>query len=157
MACLALLTCDSPVSPREKANTDLGLRVWAEVVPAQISMSDSTASLTVRVLAWNPTGHELRIRSGAPPYVFTADPVDSEGLEHSFRIASAASALNAGPGVDTWGDTVYVFAAFETQFIERAVTIRAWRDGWPLAAGSYWARSYFNGREGASATFIVVP
>ena len=156
--CLALLTCDSPVGPRQRVNTDLGLRVWTEVVPAQISMRDSTASLTVRVLAWNPAGHELRIRSGAPPYVFTADPVDSKGLEHSFRIANAASALNAGPGVDAWGDTVYVFAAFETQFMEHVVTIRSWRaGGWPLAPGTYWVRGYYNGREGASAAFRVVP
>ena len=157
-ACSVLAACDTPVALRDQPNTDLGLRVWAEVVPARVSISDSLASFRVRILARNPTFRTLRITSGGPPYLFTPDPADSRGLEQGFRIANEASALNAGPNADFWGQPVYVFAPLETQVAEHEVTMRAWRQGgWPLAAGTYWVRSYFNGREGAKATFTLVP
>lgn len=153
---VALAACD-PSAPL-RPNTDLGLRVWAEVEPTRISMSDSLASIHVRILARNPAFSTLRITSGGPPYRFTSDPAESRGLEHSFRIASNASPLNAGPSTDYWGQPVYVFAPFETQVADTKVTLRAWREGgWPLTPGTYWVRSYFNGREGDKATFTLVP
>jgi hypothetical protein len=154
--CVALAACDATTSLQP--NTDIGLRVWAEVKPTQISIHDSLASLHVRVFARNPTFSTLRITSGGPPYHFTTDPTESRGLEQGFRIANAASPLNAGPSTDYWGQPVYVFAPLEAQMAVTEVTLRAWRQGgWPLTPGTYWVRSYFNGREGERAAFTLVP
>jgi hypothetical protein len=132
--------------------------VWAEVSPARLSIGDSTAVLRVRIYAQNPGPDSLRLRSGGPPYVFTADPAESRGLEQSFRIASTGDSLNAGPGTDYWGDSVYVFAPREGQYSEAVIRLRDWRvRGYPLAPGTLRVRSYFNGREGSGATFTLVP
>lgn len=145
-----VLSCEAPVAPQP--NTTIGLRVWAAVAPARLSIRDSTASLQIRVYVENPTGDTLRVRSGGPPYTFTPDPAQSQGLEQSFRIASTTNPLNAGPGADYWGDSVYVFPPHKVEYTEAVVSIRNWRaGGWSLSPGSLRVRSWFNGQEGSSA------
>lgn len=152
----ATLSCESPVAPQP--NTTIGLRVWAVVAPTRLSIRDSTATLRIRVYVANPTADTVRVTSGGPPYTFTSDPAQSRGLEGSFRIASATDPLNAGPGTDYWGDSVYVFPPHHVEYTEAVVGIRNWRaGGWSLSPGSLRVRSWFNGHEGSSAPFQVVP
>ena len=159
VAISVLEACASPSEPvASPPNTRIGLHVWAEVTPPRVRASDSAAVLTIRVLAENPSDSTLRIVSGGPPYTFTPDPAESRGLEQSFRIASARSALNAGPSVDYWGDIEYVFGPHERSVVTYKVPLKVWRDGnWPLTPGQYRVRGYFNGQEGASASFAIVP
>jgi hypothetical protein len=147
-------SCESPVAP----NTAIGLRVWADVAPSTVSIGDGTATLRIRVYVENPSGHTLRVRSGGPPYTFTSDPAKSRGLEQSFRIASATDSLNAGPAMDYWGDSVYAFPPHATRYSEATISIRDWRaGGWSATPGSFRVRSWFNGHEGSSAPFRLVP
>jgi hypothetical protein len=156
MAAIAL-SCAEPSAPTQP-NTDVGLRVWAELSPSRISLRDSNATVQVRVIAQNPGRDTIRL-PGGPPYVFVSgDPAQSRGLEHSYRIARDTNQFNAGPGVDYWGQPEYAFAPGAIQRSDGAVSIRVWRDGgWPLTVGTYRVRSYFNGHEGASATLTVAP
>ncbi|HUR00719.1 MAG TPA: hypothetical protein VM166_14810 [Gemmatimonadaceae bacterium] len=152
-----LLSCgDSIVGP----NTDVGLSVWTEVSPPILSIRDTTTALHIRVLVGNKTDHEIRVVSGGPPYVFTfgSEPLPHSGLWGSLRIATDSSALNAGPGVDWWGDSVYVFRAHHVAYNEQAITLLQWKaGGWPVKPGNYVARGWFNGREGRSTKFYLVP
>ena len=156
IACSIAASCESPAAPTP--NTDIGLRVWADVTPARLSVSDSAALLRVRIYVQNPRADTLRLVSGGPPYVFTNDPTDSRGLEQSFRIANAEDPLWAGPGTDYWGDSVYTFAPRATHYTEAVIRLRDWRaQGYPLRPGVLRVRSYYNGREGSSATFTLQP
>jgi hypothetical protein len=147
--------CDSPVAP---PNTDVGLRVWAEVRPTSVSVRDAGAVLRVRVNVRNSSLREIRVISGGPPYVFTSDPAESRGLWGSFRIACESSPLNCGPSIDWWGDSVYVFAPRTTQVDEAVITLRSWQErGWALRPGQYRVRAWFNGREGESASLVLLP
>jgi hypothetical protein len=146
---------DSPLAP----NTDVGLRVWATVSPASVSVRDSAAAaLRIRIHVHNPSNHVIRVVSGGPPYTFTGDPSQSRGLWGSFRIACDRSPLNCGPNTDWFGDSVYVFAPRTTEYSEAVITLRAWKhDGWPLLPGHYIVRAWFNGREGESAPLLLRP
>jgi hypothetical protein len=147
---------DSIIGP----NTDVGLSVWTQVSPPILSIRDTTTVLRIRVFVGNKTDHEIRVVSGGPPYVFTfgSEPVPHSGLWGSLRIAGDSSAMNAGPGVDWWGDSVYVFPAHRAAYNEQATTLREWKArGWAVRVGNYVARGWFNGREGRSAPFYFVP
>ena len=154
-ALTGLVACaDRLVAP----NTDIGLRVWATVSPAMISIRDSTATVHLQVRVHNPSDRSIRVVSGGPPYRFTTDPANSRGLWGSIRIANRFSALNAGPNVDWWGDSVYVIAPHQVQLNEYAITLAEWRKrGWIPTPGALTVRSWFNGREGGSAALILVP
>src|SRR5688500_3112111 len=154
-AVLYLSACaDSIIGP----NTDVGLSVWTEVSPMVLSIRDTTTLLRLRVFVGNKTDHEIRIVSGGPPYVFTSNPRPHSGLWGSLRIARGPDSLNAGPSVDWWGDSVYVFLAREAVYNEHALTLGEWKArGWPIIPGAYVARGWFNGREGKSATFAFTP
>jgi hypothetical protein len=66
--------------------------------------------------------------------------------------------LNAGPNADYWGDSVYVFPPHHVEYAETVVSLRDWRaGGWSLAPGQLRVRSWFNGHEGSSAAFQLVP
>lgn len=56
LASSVALSCESPVAP----NTRLGLRVWPDVAPATLSVSNSTATLPILVYVENPTNHTHR-------------------------------------------------------------------------------------------------
>jgi hypothetical protein len=147
---------DSIIGP----NTDVGLSVWAEVSPPIISIRDTATVLHMRVVVANKSDREIRVVSGGPPYVFTfgGEPIPHSGLWGSLRIGSASNPLNAGPGIDWWGDSVYVFAAHHGEANEQAITLHEWKArGWPLTVGNYVARAWFNGREGKSKPFYFVP
>ena len=151
---LCLACSDSMVGP----NTDVGLSVWAEVSPTTASISDTAATLRIRVYVSNESFKEIRVVSGGPPYVFTPDPNSSKGLWGSMRIANDVDPLNAGPSVDWWGDTVYVFRPRYSEYNDDVITLKEWKvGGWPLLAGRYRIRSWFNGREGRSAAFLLTP
>ena len=76
----------------------------------------------------------------------------------SLRIAKGSDQLHAGPAVDWWGDSVYVLPAHYTEYNENAITLHQWKaSGWPLTTGNYVARGWFNGREGKSKPFYLVP
>lgn len=147
---------DSIIGP----NTDVGLSVWAEVSPPIISIRDTNTVLHMRVVVANKSDREIRVESGGPPYVFTfgSEPVPHSGLWGSLRIGSETNPLNAGPGIDWWGQPVYVFKPHEVQWDEQAVTLHEWKArGWIPAVGNYVARAWFNGREGKSKAFYFVP
>jgi hypothetical protein len=149
-------SCDSPIAP--EPNTSIGLRVWAEVIPTTLSISDTAARIRVRVYAQNPTSDSLSIISGGPPYIFTSDPTRSQGLEQGFRIASATDSLNAGPYRDYWGQPVYKFGPREGTYTEAVLGVRDWlAGGWSLAPGTLTVRAYFNGKEGSSVSLHVIP
>jgi hypothetical protein len=146
--------CSDGLAP----NTDVGLRVWAEVIPASVSVRDSAAVLRIRVNVHNPSRRVIRVVSGGPPYVFTSDPAQSRGLWGSFRIACDSSPLNCGPNTDWWGDSAYVFAPRTTQYDETVITLRTWKEGgWALRPGPYRVRAWFNAREGESALLVMLP
>ena len=156
LAVLAVLCAcsDNIVGP----NTDVGLSVWTEVSPPILSIRDTTTVLHIRVVVANKTDHEIRVVSGGPPYVFVNDPLPHSGLWGSLRIASENNPLNAGPSVDWWGDSVYVFPAHDIQWEELAETLHEWKaHGWQPKVGNYVARGWFNGREGKSKQFYFVP
>jgi hypothetical protein len=145
---------ESPFAP----NTDVGLRVWADVSPSQLSVNDSLTVVRVNVKVQNGTGRVIRVVSGGPPYVFTNDPADSKGLWGSFRVSCDRSPLNCGPSIDWWGDSVYVFKAWTTYRDEATFTLKSWRaGGWEVMVGSYTVRAWFNGREGTAASFSLSP
>jgi hypothetical protein len=156
-ATVFLCSCaDSIIGP----NTDVGLSVWTKVSPSIMSIRDTTTVIHFRVYVGNKTGQEIRVVSGGPPYVFTfgSEPLQHSGLWGSLRIASASDSLNAGPGVDWWGDSVYVFAPHYSVYDEQTITLHEWKArGWPVTVGNYVARGWFNGREGKSDPFYFVP
>ena len=140
-------------------NTDVELSVWTEVSPNLVKISDTTTVLHMRVFVGNTTHHEIRVVSGGPPYVFAfGEPVPHSGLWGSLRIARGSDSLHAGPGIDWWGDSVYVFPARKATYNETEITLRQWKArGWPIETGIYTARGWFNGREGKSSPFYIVP
>jgi hypothetical protein len=151
----ALLGCsDSLLAP----NTDVGLRVWVEVLPRFASVSDTTATIRIRLYFENPSSSELTIISGAPPYRFTANPAGSIGLSGSIRIAGDADSLFAGPSTDWWGQPVYTFRPRSRSYEESLIPMKTWRSGGsPVKPGKYRVRGWFNGREGKSAMLILKP
>ena len=154
-AVVCLSSCDDNIIG---PNTDVGLSVWTEVSPLYLSIRDTTTVLHMRVFVANKTNHEIRVVSGGPPYHFTNNPAPNSGLWGSLRIARGTDSLNAGPSVDWWGDSVYVYPAHYVDYDEQAITLRQWKaGGWPVTVGAYTARGWFNGREGESAPFFFVP
>lgn len=154
VAAAALAACDTPMAP----NTDLGLRVWADAVPAVVSVRDSLAPIRLRVSVANPSDQPIRVRTGGPPYVSAPDPALTRGLWGSVRLAMPGNPFHAGPLADWWGDSVYVIPAHRTVYDERVVTAKSWRAaGWPLVVGTYTLRGWFIGREGASGRLQFVP
>ena len=151
---MAATGCTDAFAPAP--NTDVGLYVWAEVTPATLSIRDSTTEIHVRIYVRNPSGSEIRVVSGGPPYTFTTDPARSRGLWGSFRVACAEAPLNCGPNTDFFGDSVYVFPPHQTDFSGAKFTLKSWANGgWPIAVRAYHIRGWFNGREGASATLNI--
>ena len=150
-----LCSCaDSIVAP----NTDVGLSVWTEVSPPIISIRDTATVIHMRVFVANKSDKEIRVVSGGPPYSFTTDPLPHSGLWGSLRVAKGNDLLHAGPSVDWWGNSVYVFPAHHTEYNEQAVTLREWKArGWSPTIGKYVARGWFNGREGKDKSFYLVP
>ena len=49
-------------------NTDVGLRVWADVSPRILNIRDTAATLIIRVYVENGSSHEITVVSGGPPY-----------------------------------------------------------------------------------------
>ena len=149
-----LVGCDS-MGP---SNTDLGLRVEASVSPRVVSLRDTAAVLHIRVFVTNPSGHDVIVITGGPPYSITGDPTESKGLSQSLRIASATEPLNGGPSVDWWGSSVDTIRSRHRFVAAQDVTLKDWRaGGWTVEPGQYRVRGYYNGREGAAAPFTVVP
>ena len=141
---------DSLVDP----NTDVGLRVWTEVTPRIVSISDTAAVVRIRVYVINPSDNEVTVVSGGPPYRFTGNPLNSLGLWGSVRIASQTDSLDAGPGVDWWGQPAYMFAPHSGGYSEHTFEMKTWTS---RALGEYRIRGWFNGREGRSTTLIIKP
>jgi hypothetical protein len=152
---IALAGCDGGIAA---PNTDIGLTVWASAEPAEVSMRDTTLPIHIRVYVGNGSGDDIRVVAGGPPYLFTADPAQSRGLWGSYRIATDANPLNAGPGVDWWGQPFYDFEPGAVQMEEAVVTLASWKaGGWPLAPGRYRIRGWFNAREGTEGVLTITP
>jgi hypothetical protein len=152
----AATACTDAFAPRP--NTDVGLYVWGEVTPAALSMKDWTTQVRVRVYVRNPSGSDIRVVSGGPPYTFTSDPTKGKGMWGGFRVGCAEKPLSCGPNTDWWGDSVYVFSAGKTSYNETEFTLRSWATGgWPLSVRAYHVRVWFNGREGEGATLNIIP
>lgn len=153
VACLMAFGCRNALEP----NTELGLRVWVEVRPGIMSLSDSLAAVRIRVCAQNPSAREVRIVSGGPPYVMAGDPANGRGFAHAYRLAHGDNLFTAGPTVDWGWDSVYVFAPRSGTCAETEQRLREWRrDGTPADTGVYRVRSFFNAREGAYAMLRII-
>ena len=158
LAAATALACVHIIDPREAANTDVGLQVWAQVSPQTLSITDTVSRLRIRVSAKNPGRDTIRVVNGGLPCSVPLDPVGGQGLEHSMRIADDNHDLNAGPGADVCGTALLIFPPRHTRSIDFYVTIKGWKAGsWPLVAQPYRVRSYFAGYEGYSAAFTLVP
>jgi hypothetical protein len=132
-------------------------KVTPTIHPTSVSIGDSSAALRIRVYVENPSLHVIRVVTGGQ-VVSTGDPSATCGLWGSFRIANDRSPLNAGPDTDWWGQPDYVFAPARAVYDESVVTLREWvAGGWDLSPGRYRVRSWFNGREGESAEFVLTP
>ena len=148
------VACSELVAP----NTDFGLSVWANASPAVIHLSDTAASVRIRVYAANFGRTPVRIRSGGPPYVAAGDPTRGRGFAEGYRLAHGNNPLTAGPTKDWGWDTVYVFGGRSQEYVETVIRLRQWSPKGELPdTGTYTVRSYFNRREGASATFRIIP
>lgn len=155
--CVALVAGAGCTDWMTTPNTDVGIVVWVSVTPAAIRLTD-TAQIVVRLRALNPSDREIRIRSGGPPYVFANDPTRSRGLWGSVRFATDDSPFNAGPSVDYWGDSVFVFGPHSYGHNERRYRLRDWTaGGWTVRPGQLRIRGWFNGHEGRSATLTILP
>lgn len=154
----AAVACAHFIDPREAANTDVGLQVWASVVPTTLSIRDTVSRLRIRISAKNPGQDTVRVDNGGSPCTTPLDPAASRGVQHSMRIADADNDLDAGPRADLCGTTLLIFPPKRTRAVDFYVTIKQWRaGGWPLVARDYRVRSYFAGYEGYSALFTLVP
>lgn len=154
----ALGACVHLIDPRQAANTDIGLQVWAQVTPTVFSISDTVSRIRIRINAQNPGQDTVVVENGGPTCDQRLDPVDGRGLLHSMRIADDTRALNAGPGADICGTTLLIFPPRKMRSWDFFVSVKAWQaGGFPLVTQEYRARSYFAGYEGYSALFRLVP
>lgn len=150
VACTAALP-DTP-------NTTFGLYVAASVTPAVLSLRDSTTALQILITAENESSEPIIVVTGNPPVKIAPDPVNSVGLEYSYRIGRPGNLLNAGPASDSWGGQADTFPPRVRFGDEDQISLASWRGlGYPLDTGTYTLRSYYNGHEGRSATFRFVP
>ena len=158
IAAAASAACVHLIDPRESANTDIGLQVWAQVSPIGISASDTVTRLRVRINAKNPGRDTIRVNNGGPPCSMPLDPATGQYLMHSMRIADENSDLDAGPRGDLCGPTFLTFPPRRTRSIDFYVTMKQWKaGGWPMTPKQYRVRSYFAGYEGYSTVFTLQP
>ena len=151
------VACVHLIDPRETANTDIGLQVWAVVTPIEISLSDTVTSIRVRINAKNPGRDTITVNNGGPPCSITPDPAEGRYLMHSLRVASDANELDAGPRGDFCGATLLKFPPRRTRSVDFRFTMKTWRNGWTVGAQQYRLRSYFAGYEGYSGVITVTP
>ncbi len=158
-AVIAVLgACVHLIDPRQAANTDIGLQVWAQVTPTSFSVSDTVSRIRIRVSVKNPGQDTVRVDNGGPACDQRPDPVDGRGLLHSMRIGDDTRDLNAGPGADICGTTLLVFPPKRSRSWDFYVSIPQWKAaGYPVLTQEYRARSYFAGYEGYSALFKLTP
>ncbi|MGH7582711.1 MAG: hypothetical protein ACREL5_05755 [Gemmatimonadales bacterium] len=152
----AVAGCAPPdLSP---ANTSIGLYVAADVRPTALSLSDSTAVLDIRILTENPSDQTIIVVTGGPPYTENAEPEAGSGISQSYRIARPGNLWDAGPSADWWGSPADTFPPRHGVYAENKGSLKSWRDGgWTTDTGMYTVRSFYNGHEGASTTFRLVP
>lgn len=152
------VACVHLIDPRQAANTDIGLQVWAQVVPIEVSVRDTVTRLRIRVSAKNPGRDTIKVNNGGPPCSVPLDPADGRYLMHSMRIADENSDLDAGPGGDVCGQTLLTFPPRRTRSVDFYITMTKWKaGGWPLTPQQYRVRSYFAGYEGYSTVFTLNP
>jgi hypothetical protein len=153
-----LLSCVHLIDPRQAANTDIGLQVWAQVTPTEFSVSDTTSRIRIRINAKNPGQDTIVVDNGGPTCDVQPDPSAGRGLLQSMRIADDTHQLTAGPGADLCGTTTLIFTPKKTRSWDFYVTMKQWKaGGYPLVTQEYRIRSYFAGYEGYSALFKLVP
>ncbi len=150
--------CVQIIDPRDAANTDAGLQVWAQVSPLTLSIRDTVTRVRIRISAKNPGRDTLHVNNGGMPCSATVDPVDGRGLLHSMRIGNETDPLDAGPRGDVCGTTLAVFPPRRTRAVDFYVTMKGWRSGgWSLAPDEYRVRGFFAGYEGYSTVLTLVP
>ena len=158
LAAAAFVACVDFLDPREAANTDLGLQVWAQVSPIELSVRDTVTRVRIRVSAKNPGRDTITVNNGGPPCSMPLDPAAGRNLMHSMRIADDNSDLDAGPRADLCGQTLLTFPPRRTRSVDFFVTVKRWKDGgWALTPQQYRVRSYFAGYEGYGTVFKLLP
>lgn len=151
------VACVRLIDPRQAANTDVGLQVWAQTIPTELSIQDTTTIIRIRINAKNPGRDTIKVDNGGPPCAKPLDPVLGQYLMQSMRIADDDNELDAGPRGDACG-ALLVFAPRRTRTVDFFVTLKAWKaGGWPLEAKRYRVRSYFAGYEGYSTVLTLLP
>lgn len=153
----AVSSCVHLIDPRQAANTDIGLQVWAQVTPTEFPMSDTVSRIRIRINAKNPGQDTILVDNGGPACDIQPDPSAGRGLLHSMRIADDTHQLAAGPGGDLCGTTILKFKPKQTRSWDFYVTMRQWTAaGYPIVTQEYRVRSYFAGYEGYSALFKLI-
>jgi hypothetical protein len=92
--------CVHLIDPATAANTEIGLQVWAQVVPTEFSISDTVSRIRIRINAKNPGNDTILVENGGPACDKQPDPIDGVGLLFSMRIGDDNHLLDAGPGAD---------------------------------------------------------
>jgi hypothetical protein len=150
--------CVHLIDPRQAANTDIGLQVWAQVTPTELSVSDTISRIRIRINAKNPGQDTILVDNGGPTCDVQPDPAAGRGLLQSMRIADDTHQLAAGPGGDICGTTTLKFTPKKTRSWDFYVGIKQWKSGgYQVVTKEYRVRSYFAGYEGYSALFKLVP
>lgn len=158
IAAAASVACVRFLDPRQAANTDIGLQVWAQVTPIELSVRDTVTRVRVRVVAKNPGRDTIIVNNGGPPCTTPIDPAEGRYLMHSMRIADDNSDLDAGPHGDQCGQSLLTFPPRRSRSVDFIVTVKNWQaGGWPLTPQRYRVRSYFAGYEGYSAVLTLQP
>lgn len=157
LAAAHLVACVHLIDPRESANTEIGLQVWAQVTPIEISLRDTVTSIRVRINAKNPGRDTIIVNNGGPPCSIPLDPAQGRYLMHSYRVASELNELDAGPRGDLCGQTLLKFAPRRTRSVDFRFTMKQWRGGWTVGTQQFRVRSYFAGYEGYGGVITVKP
>ena len=126
-ACAVLTACVHLIDPREAANTDIGLQVWAQVTPTEFSVSDTISRIRIRINAKNPGQDTIDVDNGGPTCDVQPDPATGRGLLQSMRIADDTHQMDAGPGADICGTTTLRFVPKKTRSWDFYVSMKQWR------------------------------
>jgi hypothetical protein len=151
---LSLWACSDPVAP---ANTVLGLRVWAEVVPETVHIGDTSGSIVIRVIEMNPGTHPLSfpLPTALLPNI---NPSRSAGFAEQYRISCDSSAFYCGPGNDAIRLHPDTFPPLQSKAVYWSLPLIDWAlSGAKLKPGTYQVRSWYREQEGDAATLVLVP
>jgi hypothetical protein len=113
--------------------------------------------LRLRVTVTNPSDQDIIVTTGGRP-------IGSPRILWKLRTRCLDTDCHYDRAPRRWalgglvGSPVDTIRAGGSIYAEHDVTLEAWRGGgWVVDPGEYRVRGYYNGREGLSASFTVLP